>query len=561
MTEISGQNLRLAMISGANNIQNFRSEVDELNVFPVPDGDTGTNMSMTIAAAARELENLDDDCGVDIVSKTASSAMLRGARGNSGVILSLLFRGFSKALVDKKTMSVQELKTALQSGVEAAYKAVMKPTEGTMLTVARVASEKISVSEETDFLKLFTEMCGFAEQALAETPEQLPVLKKAGVVDAGGKGLVMIFDGMRRVFAGDGVCQPEQKDHKAASVIAGKGVFAEELFNEESDFGYCTEFLINKEGDVSAEKLRAFLETTGDSVVVVDDDDIIKTHVHCDDPGKVLSHAIKYGTLSKIKIENMGEQYEGRKKQGKGIAKQAQAESSQSKTVFRYVAVDPETEYGFVAVAAGDGLRDLFIELGVDAVVTGGQTMNPSTDDILNAAQSVPAKNVFILPNNKNIILAAEQAKKLADRNLVVLPTTSVPQGVSAMLSFDPEASVEQNATDMGLAASAVSTGQITFAARDSDFDGHKIKKDEILAMENGKLSFTGTDVAAVLTKLVKNMVNKNSAFLTIMAGADVDEETANTTFNAICEKLPKSVEASLVMGGQPVYYYIVSVE
>ncbi len=561
MAEITGQILRLAMISGANNIQNYRSEVDELNVFPVPDGDTGTNMSMTISAASRELENLADSSTVDVVAKTASSAMLRGARGNSGVILSLLFRGFSKALTDKKTMSNDDLKAALKSGVESAYKAVMKPTEGTMLTVARVASENIENDGEPDFLRLFDSMCAHAQKALEETPEQLPVLKKAGVVDAGGKGLVVIFEGMRSVFAGEGVRPLEQKEHKAASDVTGKGVFSSELYEEDSDFGYCTEFLINKEGDVSSEKLRAFLGTIGDSIVVVEDDDIIKTHVHTDDPGKALSHAIKYGTLSRIKIENMSEQFANRQTQAKGIAKQAKAESSPTKAEFVYTAVDPEIEYGFVAVAAGDGLRDLFLELGVDAVVTGGQTMNPSTDDILNAALSVPAKNVFILPNNKNIILAAEQAKKLADRNLCVLPTTSVPQGVSAMLSYDPDADIEQNATDMGIAASGVATGSITFAARDSDFDGHKIKKDEILALENGKLSFTGTEIDAVLAKLVKSMINKHSAFLTIIAGADVDEETANANFAAISEKLPKNIEASLVIGGQPVYYYIISVE
>ncbi len=559
MTEINGQTLCRAMISGANCIQNHRSDVDELNVFPVPDGDTGTNMSMTIAAASRELETLSEDCTVGDVAKTAASAMLRGARGNSGVILSLLFRGFSKSLIDKETMTLDDLKSALSSGVAAAYKAVMKPTEGTMLTVARVASERIAVSDKTDFIALFTEMCRFANEALEETPEQLPVLKKAGVVDAGGKGLTLIFEGMRLVISGEGFCMPEQKEQKSASSLVGKGVFADELF-EESDFGYCTEFIINKEEAASTEKLSAFLGTIGDSIVVVEDDSIIKVHVHTDDPGKVLSHAIRHGNLIKIKIENMSEQYESRQQQGKGLAKQVKSEMDDT-TKFKYIAVDPEVEYGFVAVSAGEGLKNLFAEFGVDAIVTGGQTMNPSTDDILGAAHSVPAKNVFILPNNKNIILAAEQAKKLADRNIIVLPTRSIPQGISALLAFDPEAGTEQNATEMIMAAEAVATGQITFAARDSDFDGHKIKKDEILALLNGKLSHTGTDVSTTLQKLVKGMIKKNSSFFTLIAGADMSEDEANETFNAITEKLPKSIESSLIMGGQPVYYYIVSVE
>ncbi len=559
MTEINGQTLCRAMISGANCIQNYRSEVDELNVFPVPDGDTGTNMSMTISAASRELETLSEDCSVEDVSKTAASAMLRGARGNSGVILSLLYRGFSKSLVGKTSMTSDDLKSALASGVSAAYKAVMKPTEGTMLTVARVASEKISTIETDNVVELFGELCRYSEEALAETPEQLPVLKKAGVVDAGGKGLTLIFEGMRKVISGEGFCTKEQKEQKAASAVVGKGVFADELF-EESDFGYCTEFIINKEENASTEKLSAFLGTIGDSIVVVEDDEIIKVHVHTDDPGKALSHAIGHGNLTRIKIENMSEQYESRQQQGKGLAKQVKSELDDTAT-YKYIAVDPEREYGFVAVAAGEGLQNLFNEFGVDAIVTGGQTMNPSTDDILGAAQSVPAKNIFILPNNKNIILAAEQAKKLADRNLIVLPTRSIPQGISAILSFDPEAAPEQNATEMLLAAEAVSTGQITFAARDSDFDGHKIKKGEILALLNGKLAHTGADVSTQLSRLVKGMVKKNSSFFTLIAGSDISQEEAEASFNAITEKLPKTIESSLIMGGQPVYYYILSVE
>lgn len=561
MTYISGKILRDAIISGANNMQNHRSDVDELNVFPVPDGDTGTNMSMTISAAAKELKTLDNDISVEKAAGVAAAAMLRGARGNSGVILSLLFRGFSRVLIGQKEMDATGLCAALSGGVAAAYKAVMKPTEGTMLTVARVVSEKISNSSTQDMAELFRIICETAGTALDETPEQLPVLKKAGVVDAGGKGLVHIFDGMRQVVEGGKICPLRQKETKAQSTSAGKGVFADVLSEEDCDFGYCTEFLINKNEKASAEKLRAYLESMGDSVVVVEDDDIIKSHVHCEDPGRILSHAIIHGTLSNIKIENMSEQFQNRKKQGKGLAKQAKAEQTAGGEEFIYAAVEPDRSYGFVSVAAGNGLKDLFIELGCDAVVQGGQTNNPSTDDILKAAQSIPAKTVFVLPNNKNIILAAEQAKKMADRKIVVLPTRTIPQGITAMLNFDEYDDVEKNTVNMNKATDRVSTGQITFAARDSEFDGYKIKKNEILALENGKLAFTENDVKRAVQRLVKSMVKRHSSFVTLIAGEDIDTEDAEQLFSVVSAKLSKGIEASLIIGGQPVYYYIISVE
>ncbi len=560
---IKGSELRDSIISGAINIKNQRASVDELNVFPVPDGDTGTNMSMTIQAARKELELLPDDVTVEQASHVAASAMLRGARGNSGVILSLLYRGFSKALVDKKQASAQDLALALQKGVEAAYKAVMKPTEGTILTVARVASEKALESDIQDPVLLWDLIVEQAKVALDQTPEILPVLKKAGVVDAGGYGLLVIFYGMQSVFKNGVIVEEEEKaTKKNKSESAGKGVFTDDLMKiEDIENGYCTEFIVNKVETANAEKLRAYLESNGDSVVVVEDDDIIKAHVHTKDPGKILSHAISHGWLTNMKIENMHEQFLSRQAQGKSLEKQAQAEKSTVKNEFMYTAVDEDIPYGFVAVAAGEGLKSVFTDLGANAVVSGGQTMNPSTDDIVSAVQSVPAKVVFVLPNNKNIIMAAEQACKIADRKIVVLPTRTIPQGITAMLSFDPDINDVENSVNMMQAADGVQTGLITFAARDSDFDGHKIKKGEILALENGKLAFVDKDINHAVTKLTKNMVNKNSSFVTLISGCDTAMEDAEKLCEVVQAKTSSNVEVTLLNGGQPVYYYIISVE
>ena len=562
---ITGKILRDAIISGANNISNQRSRVDELNVFPVPDGDTGTNMSMTVSAAARELASLADDCTVADAAKTAASAMLRGARGNSGVITSLLFRGLSKALESKQTANAADLVLALEKGVAGAYKAVMKPTEGTMLTVARVASEEASASGIADVNELWTLVLAAAQRALDNTPNQLPVLKKAGVVDAGGQGLLVIFEGMDVVFKGGEVIACEentQNKAKLSSDAAGKGVFSDDLMKvEDIKNGYCTQFLVNKNPGVSSDKLRAFCESNGDSVVVIEDDDVINCHVHTADPGKILSHAIQYGYLTDFKIENMHEQFLARQKQGKGLEKQKEAEQAEPSNPFVYAAVDPEQEYGFVAIAAGAGLAAVFQDLGVNAVVSGGQTMNPSTEDIVAAVHSVPAKTVFVLPNNKNIIMAAEQAQNLADRRIVVLPTRTVPQGITAMLSFDPDAGIDANAIAMMQAAEQVSTGLVTFAARNSDFDGHKIKKGEIMGMENGKIVQLGTDIDKVTCRLARSMVKKDTSFVTLISGCDVSEEDAQRTLELVQSKLGDHVEVTLINGGQPVYYYMISVE
>ena len=404
---ISGKILRDAIISGANNINNQRSRVDELNVFPVPDGDTGTNMGMTIGAAVPELDALADDCTVGEAAKTAASAMLRGARGNSGVITSLLFRGFSKALEGKKEAGAGDLVSALEKGVEAAYKAVMKPTEGTILTVARVASEEARASGIADVDELWDLVLSAGQRALDDTPNLLPVLKKAGVVDAGGQGILIIFEGMGKVFHGEGIipaAESAQNKAKLSTANAGRGVFTDDLMKvEDIKNGYCTQFLIHKEDGASAAKMRAFAESNGDSVVCIEDDDVINLHVHTADPGKILSEAIKYGYLTNFKIENMHEQFLARQKQGKSLEKQAEAEQKQRASdsiasEFIYAAVDPNRDYGFVAVAAGEGLKAVFTDLAVDAVVSGGQTMNPATEDILAAVQSVPAKTVFVLP-------------------------------------------------------------------------------------------------------------------------------------------------------------------
>ena len=562
---ITGKILRDAIISGANNISNQRSRVDELNVFPVPDGDTGTNMSMTVMAAARELENLPDSCTVGESAKVAASAMLRGARGNSGVITSLLFRGLSKALDGKKEAGAEDLVHALEKGVEAAYKAVMKPTEGTMLTVARVASEEATASGLADVNELWTLVLAAGQRALDNTPNQLPVLKKAGVVDAGGQGLMVIFEGMDIVFKGGEPVKGEEQTQskvKHSSDAAGKGVFSDDLMKvEDIKNGYCTQFLVNKNEGVSSDKLRAFCESNGDSVVVIEDDDVINCHVHTADPGKILSHAIQYGYLTGFKIENMHEQFLARQKQGKGLEKQKEAEQAEQTSPFVYAAVDPDQEYGFVAVAAGEGLANVFTDLGVSAVVSGGQTMNPSTEDIVAAVQSVPAKTVFVLPNNKNIIMAAEQAQKLADRRIVVLPTRTIPQGITAMLSFDPDATVDANTINMMDAAGQVSTGLVTFAARNSDFDGHKIKKGEIMAMENGKIVNIGTDITKTTYRLARSMVKKDTSFITLISGCDVSEEDAQRTLELVQAKVGDGIEVTLINGGQPVYYYMISVE
>ncbi len=549
--------MRDAFISAANNISNHKQKVNALNVFPVPDGDTGTNMSMTISAAKREVQLMNDSATVAEVSKTAAGALLRGARGNSGVILSLLFRGFSKSLAGKAEATAEDLVKAMEAGVAAAYKAVMKPTEGTILTVARVAREEgeKALTPDSTETGIWRVMIDGAKDALEKTPELLPVLKKAGVVDAGGAGLVYVMEGMEQVFLGGEIIPLEEETAEAAPNEIPDERNAAGLYEGKITFTYCTEFIVLKDaGRADALKLRAYLESIGDSAVVVDDDDIIKCHVHTDNPGDALQQALQHGALTKIKIENMREQHADNQK----AVREAMTAG------FTYAPVDPSNRYGFVSVCAGDGVEQLFHDLGVANVVKGGQTMNPSTDDILSAVHATPAKTVFVLPNNKNIIMAAEQAINLADREVRVLPTRTIPEGLSAMLVFDESVDAEQNQLDMTKAAERVSTGQVTFAARDSEYDGHKIREGEILAIENGKVTSVEKDIIAAAVKVTKSMVKKHrgeASFITIIYGEDATEEQAAQVEAEIREKVDPDIEVAIVDGGTPIYYFTISVE
>lgn len=556
---VNGVSLKDAIISGANHITSQKSSIDDLNIFPVPDGDTGTNMSMTIGAAAAELKKMESD-SVGAVAKKAASALLRGARGNSGVILSLLFRGFSKGLEGKEAASGTDLANALSIGVESAYGAVMKPTEGTILTVARVACEagKAYAQENDDPVAVWDVICKAAEEALLTTPELLPVLKKAGVVDAGGKGLCVIFEGMMSVFK-DGIVieyKEEKNDGEEEESDFFRSAAAE--FDDDIRFTYCTEFIVGREKQTEKQPvdLRHYLESIGDCVVVVDDDEIIKVHVHTEDPGNALQAGLEFGSLLTVKVENMKEQH-------KAAKENEQEKQKHIKKKEKLAEAAPEEEIGFVAVAAGEGLSELFKDLGCSHVVSGGQSMNPSTDDILEAVMATGAKTVFVLPNNKNIIMAAEQVVPLVeDRKVVVLPTRTIPQGLSAMLAYDPDLTADGNKQLMLDAASGVMTGQVTFAARNSEFGSTKIKEGEIIALENGKLCITDKDdPVKAAYKLTKSMVRKDTSFITIIYGEDVSDEDAQACLKQVQAKYGSSVDVTLVNGGQPIYYFIISVE
>ena len=556
---INGDKLRDAMISATNNLSNNRKQPDDLNVFPVPDGDTGTNMSMTLSNSARELEKLSGETAGKVAAVNAS-ALLRGARGNSGVITSLLFRGFAKGIGDDEFVTSENLANAFELGVEAAYKAVMKPTEGTILTVARVAGEyaRKACDEGKTELEVFESAIEGAETALAQTPELLPQLKKAGVVDAGGFGFVLILKGMLSVFKDGVIIKGNDVQIEETGEETGRNAAGE--FETEITFTYCTEFIVNRnpECDKEPNDLRMFLETIGDCVVVVDDDEIIKVHVHTDHPGNAIENALLHGSLVHLKIENMRDQHE-RQKHDAANAKKKPAKSADRTETF--TPAEPTEPFGFVSVCAGDGLADLFRDLGVNTVVSGGQTMNPSTDDILRAIETTPAETVFVLPNNKNIIMAAEQAIPISTRKVIVLHTRTIPQGITAMLSFDPDADANTNAIEMQKAAEKIATGQITFAARDSQVDGHNIKKGDLMALTGGKITFVDNDLERTVLKLLKQMIKKTSQFVTVIYGEDVSEDQANEIENAIQEKFGQKVEITVINGGQPIYYYIISVE
>ncbi|MCI7085991.1 DAK2 domain-containing protein [bacterium] len=553
---INGETLKKAVISGSNNICNQKFHINDLNIFPVPDGDTGTNMSMTTSAAVKALEELPDNAAASQVASVVASAMLRGARGNSGVILSLLFRGFAQGLQDKTEPDGADLAAALGLGVDAAYKAVMKPTEGTILTVARMAYEagEKAAQSNSSVTYVLEAMRDAAYVALEQTPQLLPVLKRAGVVDAGGKGLCVILDGMVSVV----------KDGKMIEYVNYESADSDDeftsaaaQFDDDINFTYCTEFIVGRdeEKETDPNELRLFLETIGDCVVVVSDEEIIKVHVHTEQPGDALKEGLKFGQLLTVKVENMKEQH-----------KNAKSESNKSKNEEekqqKFEPQPPEDEIGFVAVAAGEGVKELFVDLGCNNVVSGGQSMNPSTDDIYEAVMATPAKNVIVLPNNKNIIMAAEQTVPMVkDRNVIIVPTKTIPQGMSAMLAFDPDVSPEGNKQMMSAAAKEVMTGQVTFAARDSEFGGKKIKQGEIIALENGKLTICEKSKIKAAVKLAKNLITKDTSFVTVIFGEDTTEDEANEVYNALNDKFGSHVDITLVNGGQPVYYFILSVE
>ena len=538
---INGADLRRMIISAAASIEIHKQALNELNVFPVPDGDTGTNMSMTINSAATDLRKTEDP-GLYEASKVAASAMLRGARGNSGVILSLLFRGISRKLKGADCCDGVLWAQALQEGVDAAYKAVMKPSDGTILTVARLAAAKAwDASQENNFLEFVQEAAiAEAKVALADTVNQNPVLKKAGVVDAGGKGWVLVLEAMLCALRGEDVVAPEGE-----AVQVKESADFSDFNTEDITFSYCTEFIISRENDKDPEELRAFLNALGDSLVLVDDDEIIKVHVHTNDPGAALHEAVNYGSFVTVKIENMRLQHTEKVMTEQELAPQI---------------AEPEKPLGVVSVCAGDGLKDVFLNLGVDQVISGGQTMNPSTQDILEAVNKVPAETVYVLPNNKNIIMAAQQVDGLTPKNVVVIPSKTVPQGVTAMLSFNPEGSVEENTQALTEALDTVDTMQITYAARNSDFDGYDIHEGDYLALYGSQLFGTSQDIRVLLRSLAEKVRDEGREYITIYYGEDVKDKHAQKAADIFADVCPDA-DVNLLSGGQPVYYYLISAE
>lgn len=551
---INGAVFRDAIISAANNIDKHKTEVDSLNVFPVPDGDTGTNMAMTLSAAAREVSLLDDSCDIQAVSECVASALLRGARGNSGVITSLIFRGISHGFKGKTEADGVTLASALSNGVSAAYKAVMKPTEGTILTVVREAAQQANAAckSENEPVKVFAAAFSSAKDALAKTPDMLPVLKKAGVVDAGGQGLVFIFEGMLSVFENGKIVDG------STSATAEKPKTAVAAADDDIEFGYCTEFLIekDKEQPKDASKLRKYYESFGDCVVVVDDDDIIKVHCHSNTPDKVIKMALTYGSLINIKIDNMRRQHSNARGGAMDTEKKEETVGAKKKK-----SAPKEKKYGFVAVCNGEGIAELFKEIGADTVVFGGQTMNPSTEDILEAVESVPAEYVFVLPNNKNIIMASEQATNLATREVGVLQDRTIAQGISALLNFDENLSPDENLMNMTKAIENVHTALVTFAARNSSIDDRIIKKGEMLGMEDGKITCSEQDAVTAGYKAAKGLIRKyDASMVTIFYGDNTTENEAAVLQQMLMTKFP-TAEVGVVNGGQPIYNFIISVE
>lgn len=569
LQQIDAKMLSKMFLAGAKNLESKKEWINELNVFPVPDGDTGTNMTMTVMSAAREVAALGENCSMEAVCKAVSSGSLRGARGNSGVILSQLFRGFTKAVMARETLTVPVFAEAFEKAVETAYKAVMKPKEGTILTVARGAADKAGELAEDGCENLETFFRAVIEQAeyvLSQTPEMLPVLKQAGVVDSGGQGLVEVMHGAFDAFMGKEIEWSAESASAAASAGSGAGIGS---YQAQADadirFGYCTEFIIllNKPFHAKTEKdFKAFLESIGDSIVCVADDDIVKVHVHTNDPGLAIQRALQYGALSNMKIDNMRLEHQEK------LFKMSQGKTEELGVEIPAAAADPgeqtqssHKDAGFIAVSVGEGINEIFRSLGVDHIIEGGQTMNPSTADILDAVDQVNADTVFILPNNKNIILAANQAAELTtEKNLIVIPTRTVPQGITAVINFVPELSADENEQTMLQEIGSVKTGQVTYAVRDTVIDDQEIKKDDYMGIGDDGLLAVGRDMTEVAEKTVAAMVDEDSELISIYYGCDVEEADAEALRAALADAYT-SCDIELQFGGQPIYYYVISVE
>ncbi len=550
---IDAQLLQKAFIAGAYNLERNKDYINELNVFPVPDGDTGSNMSLTIMAAAREVSALENP-SMDELSKKISSGSLRGARGNSGVILSQLLRGFCKEIKGKKQITVSVLADGFVRAVETAYKAVMKPKEGTILTVAKGVAEKaVELSEmDMDFETLGQEILDHGNEVLKQTPELLPVLKEAGVVDSGGQGLMEFLTGAYNGLTG--------KEEIKEPVTSGGAAKAQTMSSEEIDtshikYGYCTEFIIMLEKEYNAEieaKFKEFLTSIGDSLVVVSDDEIVKVHVHTNHPGLAFEKGLEYGSLTSMKVDNMREEHKEKVIHEQDRKKAAEQEAAKE---------EPKKPFGFVAVSVGEGLNDIFKDLGVDHIIEGGQTMNPSTEDVLDAISKVNAETVFVFPNNKNIILAANQAAEIEEeKQVIVIPTKTIPQGISALISFDETATAEANQAGMEDAIIAVKSGQVTYAVRDTSIDGKEIKTGDYMGIDDAGIQAVGQDITEVVKDLIGAMADEDSELLSIYYGSDVEEEKANALVEAVQAAYP-DFEVEAHAGGQPIYYYILSLE
>ncbi len=554
ITTIDAKTLQKMFLAGAKNLENNKEWINELNVFPVPDGDTGTNMTLTILSAAKEVGAIENPTMADL-AKAISSGSLRGARGNSGVILSQLFRGFTREISNYDIIDAPILAAAVARAVDTAYKAVMKPKEGTILTVARGAAEKtMELSAETEDLEeIIKKTIEHAEYVLSQTPEMLPVLKQAGVVDSGGQGLVVVLKGAFDAFLG------KEIDFEITPKASAANVNTDSV-QEDVDikFGYCTEFIVMLEKKFTEQdetEFKAYLESIGDSIVCVADDEIVKIHVHTNDPGLAIQKGLSYGSLTRMKIDNMREEHH--EKVIKDAEKQAALQKEQEKAVPK----EPEKEYGFISVSAGEGLSEIFKGLGADYIIEGGQTMNPSTEDMLEAIEKVNAKNIFILPNNSNIILAATQAASIEEKkNVVVVPSKTVPQGIAAMINFEMNKSLENNLNDMKEALEHVKTGQVTYAVRDTVIDDKEIKENDIMGIGDKTILAVGKDIAETTIDLIDQLVDEDSEFISIYYGADVAEEDAEQLMRQVEETYP-DIEIALEKGAQPIYYYILSVE